>query len=164
MNKVAAIGLIALLISACESYDFTVNDRVVYTPKPLFAEFEVTDEALGQCLEQAIADVNATAAYELKVLNCSHAGISDLQGLSTFTGLTHLKLSGNAIANISEIERLSSLEELYLDENAVLDPVPEYELLSLRALDLGGNPDLQCPPGGAFIRLTSVVLPEHCKQ
>ena len=164
MKKLAALVAIALLLGACENYDFTVNDRVVYTPKPLFAGYEVSDDALRQCLEQAITDVKATAAQELTVLNCSQAGISDLQGLSTFTGLTHLKLSGNAIVNLAEIERLSSLEELHLDDNAVIDPVPVYELLSLQVLNLSGNPNLQCPAAGAFIRLNSVTLPEHCTR
>ncbi len=164
MKKLAALSVIALLLGACENYDFTVNERVVYTPKPLFAGYEVSDKALSQCLEQAITDIKATAAHELKVLNCSQAGISNLQGLSTFTGLTHLKLSDNAIVNLAEVERLSSLEELHLDDNAVVDPVPIYELLSLQMLDLSGNPDLQCPPPGAFIRLSSLVLPQHCKQ
>jgi Leucine-rich repeat (LRR) protein len=54
------------------------------------------------------------------------------------------------------------LEELYLDNNQVVDPVPLYQLPALRFLDLSGNPGLQCPTTGAFSRAETVILPQHC--
>mgnify|MGYP001812460956 FL=1 len=153
----------AFLLAACESYDFKVNERVVYSPRPLFTDFEVSDPALGACLEQAIADGVITSAAQLKSLNCSHAGISDLSGLSTFTGLNSLKLSSNSVRNLVELGALTSLLDLYLVDNAVIDPVPLYQLPALQVLDLSGNPKLQCPGSGAFIRLESVILPQHCR-
>ena len=149
-------------ISACSSYDFTVNDKLVYTPKPLFSDFEAPDRALYECLTQAIIDEKVTSANELKSLNCSHAGIENLQGLSTFTGLTQLKLSANKILNLHQITALTVLEELYLDDNLIVDPVPLYQLPALHILDLSGNTPLQCPADSAFSMLESVKLPDHC--
>jgi Leucine-rich repeat (LRR) protein len=153
-----------LLLAGCENYDFKVNERVVYSPKPLFTDFEVPDEALRACLEQAIADGIVTAAASLTSLNCSHAGISDLTGLSTFTGLTSLKLSSNKVRNLVELGALTSLVDLYLDDNRIVDPVPLYQLPALQVLDLSGNPELQCPASAGFLRLESVTLPGHCRQ
>ena len=155
--------LALLLLAGCENYDFKVNEKVVYSPAPLFSDFEVTDEALRGCVEQAIADGNVRSASQLSALNCSHAGIEDLGGLATFTGLVTLKLSSNNVRNLVELGAITQLQELYLDDNRVVDPVPLYELPALRYLDLSGNPEMQCPAEAAFLRVETVTLPEHCR-
>ncbi|MDH3992296.1 MAG: hypothetical protein OEV47_05270 [Gammaproteobacteria bacterium] len=152
-----------LLLSGCESYDFTVNDKVVYTPQPLFKDFDTPDPALRACLEQAIADNKVTSASQLAALNCSHAGIGDLTGLASFTGLKFLRLSSNKVRNLVEIGAISGLEELYLDDNQIIDPVPLYPLPALRLLDLSGNSGLQCPRRDGLARVETVVLPRHCR-
>ena len=154
--------LLLVLLSACESYDFKVNDKVVYSPQPLFADFEVPDEALRGCLEQAIADGGVSAASQLSALNCSHAGIEDLDGIASFPGIVVLSLSSNNLRNLVEISTIASLEELYLDNNRIIDPVPLYQLGGLRTLDLSGNPGLQCPNKNGFARVETVILPDHC--
>ena len=151
-----------LLLTACENYDFKVNERVVYSPAPLFQDFDIPDEALRTCLEQAIVDNGIRAAGQLSTLNCSHAGIEALDGLATFTGIKLLKLSSNNIRNLVELGQLTLLDELYLDNNQVVDPVPLYQLPALRFVDLSGNPTLQCPRGAALGRIESVTLPSHC--
>ncbi|RLQ21938.1 leucine-rich repeat domain-containing protein [Seongchinamella sediminis] len=153
-----------LLSGGCSDLDFKVNDRVVYSPRPLFSDFELADPALQACVEQAVADQKVTLARELTSLNCSHAGISSLEGLELFTGLQQLKLSANEIRNLAPLGKLSLLETLYLDNNQVVDPVPLYELLSLKTLDLAGNGSLQCPAGNALFRLDDLSLPRHCAR
>ncbi len=159
-------GLVALslaFLSACENYDFTVNERVVYTTRPLLEDFEVADTALRECLAQTIADRGISTISQLTDLNCSNAGIADLDGLARFQGLLYLRLSSNAIRNLVELESLASLQELYLDNNRVIDPVPLYKLPDLRFVDLSNNPDLQCPESTGLLRAESVVLPRHCR-
>ena len=156
----AVLALMALV--ACSDLDFKVNDRVVYSPRPLLTDFEIADAALRACIEQAINDQRVTLANELQVLNCSHADITSLDGLELFTGIRQLKLSSNQIRNLAPLVPLSSLETLYLDDNQVVDPVPLYDLLSLNSLDLSGNAKLQCPAQAALFRLETLKLPEHC--
>jgi hypothetical protein len=164
-GPVLSLACLAFMsLAACGNYDFTVNEKVVYTPRPLFADFEVPDDALRACLEQAIKDDRVTAASELSALNCSHAGIASLEGLGVFTGISRLKLSSNRIRNLTELARLTVLEELFLDDNQVVDPVPLYELPALYRLDLSGNPDLQCPASGALLRVEHLELPAHCRE
>lgn len=157
------VCLFLVLLSACESYDFRVNDTVVYRPQPLFNDFEVSDEALRACLEQAIADGAISAASQLSALNCSHAGIEDLDGIASFPGIEVLSLSSNNIRNLMDISTITTLEELYLDNNRIIDPVPLYQLDHLSTLDLSGNPGLQCPNKGGFARVETVILPDHCQ-
>ena len=158
------LATLLLLSAGCSDLDFKVNDQVVYSPRPLLSGFELADAALQACVEQAVVDQKVTLAKDLHILNCSHAGITTLAGLDTFSGLKQLKLSANAIRNLAPLGKLSSLEALYLDDNQVVDPIPLYDLLSLNILDLSGNKSLQCPAGNALFRLDELTLPEHCAR
>ncbi len=154
--------LLSLVLAGCGPFDVKVNERVVFSPRPLFSDFDLADPALRACVEQAIVDNNVTAAAELAVLNCSNAGISDLSGLAVFTGITRLKLSGNTVRNLVELSRLSLLQVLLLDDNAVIDPVPLFDLPALQELDLSGNAELQCPASSALLKVEQLTLPRHC--
>jgi Leucine-rich repeat (LRR) protein len=161
LPAIACVLLLAL--GACESYDFKVNDTVVYSPQPLFKDFDAPDTALRTCLEQAIIDGAVSTADQLSSLNCSHGGIQNLDGLSTFTAMKTLRLSSNQVRNLVEVGAISTLEELYLDNNLVIDPVPLYLLQALHFVDLSGNPKLQCPSREGFARVETVILPAHCR-
>ncbi len=156
-------SLSLLLLAACGSYDFSVNEKVIYTPDPLFTDFDVPDKALRECIRRAINDAKATSANEVSSLNCARAGIETLAGLSTFTELEQLTLSSNNIVDISELAALSVLQELYLDDNHVIDAVPLYQLPGLQRVDLSGNPELLCPASGSLLRVAHVTLPDHCQ-
>ncbi len=160
--KLCSICLPLLLIAACGSYDFTINNKVVYTPEPLFTDFNVPDQALRQCLKDAINDAKASNANELSSLSCSDAGVENLAGLSTFTELEQLTLSSNNIVNISELAALTVLQVLYLDNNHIVDPVPLYQLPALDRVDLSSNPAMMCPPPGSLLRVSTLTLPRHC--
>lgn len=162
--SISSLGcLLALLVGACSTYDFTVNDRVVYTPDPLFTDFEVPDQALKECIRQAINANKVTVASELSSLACSSAGIESLAGLATFSEIEQLTLSSNNITDISELSALTVLQVLYLDNNQVIDPVPLYQLPALTLVDLSANPGLRCPASGSLLRVATVVLPGHCR-
>lgn len=152
-----------LLVSACQGYDVTLNEKVVYSPKPLFRDYTTPDPGLRTCLEQAINDGVITNAQQLTSLDCSFAGIENLEGLAVFTSLTEIRLSANKVRNLVELDKILTLEALYLDDNQVVDPVPLDQLLALRHLDLSGNPALQCPRPGSLAHVTTIILPEHCR-
>ncbi len=162
MTRCLTCTLLSLLLAGCGSYDFTVNDRVVYTPRPLFKDYTIPDPALKQCVDRAVADNNVTHASQLTTLNCSESGIERVAGLGVFTGLELLVLSGNKIRDVTALGSLTVLVELHLQDNDVIDPVPLYQLPALNVLDLSGNPDLRCPASGAFLRVPIVTLPDHC--
>lgn len=157
------LPLLLLPLAACENFDVTFNERVVFTPHELFSDFNLPDEALRNCVTQTIADAGITAVSQLTDLNCSSAGITNLDGLARFSALLNLRLSSNAVRNLVELESLASLQELYLDHNAIVDPVPLYQLPALRFVDLSHNPQLQCPASSGLLRAKTVILPRHCR-
>ena len=86
---------------------------------------------------------------ELKTLNLSHCGRSDISALSSASHLIYLDLSGNSIQNISALTELNLLEYVNLESNAVtvLDPLSGKDALTelnisknnLSSLDALGN-------------------------
>ena len=158
------MGVLVTLLAACADYSFTVNEKLVYTPEPLFRDFEVPDAALARCLRQHITDADVRAAEQLKELNCSHAGVATLQGLEVFAHLVRLKLSNNQISDLAPLANMPALEELYLDNNALRSIMPLRGDPGLLVLDLGGNDTLVCAQLDYFRRQPGLELsaPAHC--
>jgi Leucine-rich repeat (LRR) protein len=165
LHRLACCVVVAAcsLLAACQGYDFTVNEKVVYTPVPLFRGFATPDKSLKDCLDRAINDGVITAADQLTDLDCSFAGIENLEGLAQFRELRTLRLSANKLDNVVELSKFNLLEELYLDDNQIVDPVPLYHLPTLRRLDLSGNNTLECPSAGSLAHVKTVTLPLHCR-
>lgn len=164
MLRWLTLCLLVALAIGCSDFDVKVNDKVVFSPRPPFGDFEIADEALRSCVEQAIADNTITAAAQLQQLNCSSAGIETLDGLATFTGITQLNLSSNQIRQLAELAALTTLQILELGDNDIVDPVPLFGLPALQQLNLRDNRGLQCPAGTAFATVEKVRLPAHCQK
>lgn len=162
ISLLACLALALALLAGCQQYDLTVNDRVVYTPRPLFSDFAAADPALQRCLEEAVKYDRVSSASQLRELACPDAGIADLAGLATFTGLRELDLSGNALTDIGELSGVIALEEAYLDDNDIVDPMPLASLQALDTVDLSGNVHLDCPSRQSLLRVTNLTLPSHC--
>ncbi|MEH6592965.1 MAG: hypothetical protein V7746_22035 [Halioglobus sp.] len=160
--KISLLSLLLVFLSACDTYDFSVNDKLVYTPKALFTDFEATDPALQKCLEQAVIDGKVSSARELRTLSCSHAGVTTLLGLEVFTGLSRLKLSSNALRDIAPLAALTSLEVLLLDSNQIIDTTPLLELPALTEVNLQDNSELFCPANESLLTVETITLPAHC--
>lgn len=151
-----------LHLAGCENIDYTLNDTLVYGPSQLLRHIPITDPALEACIAQQIIDQRITQASDLRILNCSNAGIESLEGLGHFSALEHLKLSDNKIRNLLELSRIEGLQSLWLDGNHVVDPVPLNGLKALSQLDLSRNPALQCPRPDTLASVMQLTLPEHC--
>ena len=165
-----ARGLLVILLvlgAGCAElgqYDITVNDVTVYEPSAPYSVSGIDDPALAACLTQSLLDIDAQAATDLVVMNCSDAGIQSLAGLEQFTQIQSMKLSGNDIRNLLVLERLTVLRQLWLDDNDVVDPIPVLRMTNLKELNLAGNPRLQCPPREVLPHHMSITLPGHCSQ
>ncbi len=165
MLKAVFTGTILLVVASCADYQFKVNDRVIYTPAPLYAEYEIPDEAFRECIKQHVGDGAMTNASQLTELNCSHAGVTSLEGIEVFTALARLKLSSNAITDVGPLAPLAQLSDIYLDGNSIRSLLPLRGLAELVYLDVKGNIQLVCaelPHFQAISKLT-LVAPRHCQ-
>jgi len=157
------IVFFAYLLAGCQQYDFSVNERVVYSPRPLLTDFQVEDPALRACLEQAINDNKISSTGELQTLDCSGAGVRSIGGMGSFSSLSWLNLGGNALTDIRELAVLLELRSVMLDDNRIEDAAPLYRLPELAVVNLDGNSSLRCPQPGHWPSLERLTLPRHCR-
>ncbi|WP_461518436.1 leucine-rich repeat domain-containing protein [Porticoccus sp.] len=146
MKKLALLitTLFTIILVGCENYTYTFNEQPVFTPPGLFTEYQVSDQGLAGCLNQAILDQKASKARDLTQLNCSNAGITSLSGLEIFTGLTQVNLGNNLLSDIKPLLFLPHLDTVLL----------------------GGNEKLDCRDGKQLLNQASgtVSLPTHCSK
>lgn len=155
--------LVLLMLGACQQYDVSFNERVVYSPRPLLTDFTVNDPALQRCIERTVNEQKISSVGELQRLDCQGAGIQDINGLGYFSGLSHIDLSDNAISEIDELGVLLELRTLILENNRIDNASRLYSLPTLAVLNLQGNPGLQCPTPGQLQQLERLTLPRHCR-
>ncbi len=134
------LTLFTSLIS-CSRYEFSINDRVVYTPPPLFSGFSISDPFLRTCVKSAIAEENVTRADQLQRLLCPPGAINSLDGIEIFTNLNQLGLAEN---NVASIAQLTELDEL-------------------RHLNLKGNDNLLCKDLDQLKKVEAIEVPSHCQ-
>ena len=106
----------------------------------------VISDSLGKARSEAIT---AAEMATLTRLDAPNRGISDLTGLEQATNLTWLNLgsaslndefvNSNAISDLSPLSNLTSLNVLGLDGNSISDISALSGLKNLNVLDLGGN-------------------------
>ena len=145
MRYFAFITLISLLgtLTGCDRYLVTFNEQPVYTPPVLFTGYDINDPALRSCVAQTIVDAGIHRAKNLSGLNCSAAGIAQLDGLEIF----------------------GSLETLILANNDIIRIEPLLKMPSLITVDLTGNPSLDCTLiNNLSTRGIRITLPGHCQK
>ena len=112
------------LLTSCSDYTWTLNERVVHVPPELLSDIRVSDEALRDCLQQAIKDQDVERVGQVELLNCSDAGISSLAGLEQFNGLQRINLDDNRIVEGDALALLPRLQLVNLRNNSLTTVAP----------------------------------------
>lgn len=136
---IALLMVSTATLYGCDRYLVSLNYNPIYVPPPLYADFEVLDEALDTCIRQTIADQRVRKVEQLVTLRCSNAGIRTLEGLEHFAWLQKLDLSANQISNAVALRKLPHLQYLKLTEN------PELNCAELPRADTPTAPELLAP-------------------
>ena len=140
--KLFTIGLTFLFLIGCDRYQLTINERQIYAPEQLFNDYQIPDSGLNSCIKQAIIDRSIKRAQDLRSINCSYAGVDNLDGLKRFTGLTTVNLANNSLTSIKPLMFFGQLSRL----------------------DLSGNESVDCKDVETLKNLlpTELIAPRHC--
>ena len=155
---------LALALAGCAGYEYKLNERTVFEgPRP-FTDYAIADEALRECVAQAIADQRITRADALEDLNCAHAGIGSVAGLEVFTGLRHVRLDDNALADLAPLHGLRALELLQVRGNRLRSLDTALCRGAPKKIALARNEQLDCATVDRLraCGATIVDLPAHC--
>lgn len=139
------VRLTAVLVclTGCSRYAFSVNENRVYTPPPLFNDYQIADKSLAACVERSIAEQAISRASQLRKLECVSAGVRSLSGLEVFSGLRTINLADNQLRSVRVLMGTQAQTRVNLQGNSGLDCVELFEFAAL----------------GAEIR-----YPDHCQQ
>ena len=131
--------MIGAVISQTKSYPINIASllpppKVVSIPDTKLAA--AIRKALNLATGDSFTQWNLT---ELRSLDASNHGISDLTGLEHTTQLQALTLSGNGITDISGLASLEILESLNLSQNKITDIGVLANMTNLTTLNLQNN-------------------------
>lgn len=129
------VRLVALLVclTGCSRYAFSVNENLVYSPSPLFTEYQIADQALAACVERSIADQGISKAAQLRRLDCVAEGVQSLAGLEVFSGLRTVNLANNQLQSVRALMSMQAQPRINLQGNAGLRCGEAFELAGMGA-------------------------------
>ena len=149
------------VFQGCQNYSFSINKNELYSPRPIFTAYSISDPHLETCVHQAIKDQEVRSAAALRYLSCSYAGIKQLDGLEVFYQLQSLKLAHNKLDKIDLLLQLSELQVLDLSHNNLRSAQRLLDLPHLQRLNLENNERLDCQLEYRAENL-NIREPEHC--
>ena len=136
--------LIALSVLSCSNYQISLNEQVIYEPPKLFADYQISDQDLKECVRASIAEQDIIEAKQLKSLSCPGGNIISLNGLEIFTQLRSLGLANNKITDIEALADIAQLRHIDLRNNALSDVIALQMMPSIESLNVEGNKGLTC--------------------
>lgn len=160
--KIVPLFLSVFVLIACQRYSFSINDKTIYTPKPLFSAYNTADSHLHRCLAETIAEQRLTQAEQLEKLLCPAGEIRDLSGLEIFVQLKHLGLGNNQIQDIAPLGALKKLEQIDLSGNDISSFSALQDLVALRVLKAEKNNRANCAELNKIAAKGKVIFPSHC--
>lgn len=124
-------------------------------------------DALPNCVitsdeaEKDVVDITIggkTFKSDVKELDLSGRGVSDISALSDCTELESINLSGNYISNISALMDMPKLRTVNLANNSISDIRPLMSLTTIEYLDISGNKVSSVAALGELTALESLNL------
>jgi Leucine-rich repeat (LRR) protein len=94
----------------------------------------------------------------LTELEASAAGIGNLSGIESLTGLTRLDLGENSISDLSPLAGLTGLASVWLGDNSIRDVTPLSTLTGLTFLGLRGNQIVDIGPLGTLSQMVDLNI------
>lgn len=134
------------------------------------AQLQALSSALPNCAihsdtnQEDAADITlggVTFKSDVKELNLSNRGITDISALPACRDLERLDLTGNKISDITPLMDIPGLRELIIKDNLVTDLRPLMALTTLVYINAEGNGIISTVPLGSLTGLKELHLAEN---
>ncbi|MEX1198226.1 MAG: hypothetical protein WEB57_10240 [Pseudohongiellaceae bacterium] len=140
-----ALLLTALLLGACNRlYSISVNEQVLYDPRPGNPVIRFDDPGLQSCVNLALRQDPSVAPENITILSCAGLEIESLEGLSTLRGLEYVDVGDNELEHLDALGRLPRLVSVRAADNPLTDVSALLRAGSLTTVVLTGNRNIPC--------------------
>lgn len=128
-------GGMKIWASTIDTQSITFTDASLYNAlKTKLSQYIISREDSNKTLE-----IRKDGIPNIRELDLSNAGISNIAGLENFTALTTLQLSKNNINNISNLSSLTNMKTLNLSNNVINNIDPISSLTGITNLNVSSN-------------------------
>lgn len=137
--------IVLLLLSGCgRKFSISVNEQMLYDPRPGSALVVVADAGLQSCINVLVRDRQITDVAQIQVLACPMLEITSLAGIGQLVNLRFLDLAGNQLVNLDGLANARSLSSINAPDNRLQDISAILRIPTLSSAVMTGNVLIPC--------------------
>lgn len=134
-----------LMLNSCaRQFSVSVNQNVLYDPRPSSGLIRVDDPGLQSCINVTVRQRDVSDIADITVLACPQLEITSLAGLEAVSSLRFIDLAGNELETLDGLRRMERLTSVNAPDNQLKDISGILVLNTLTSAVLTGNPDIPC--------------------
>ncbi len=143
---VAALAFTVLVsLAGCgRKFSVSVNEQMLYDPRPGNALVVVVDAGLQSCINVLVRDRQITDVSHIQVLACPMLEIRSLAGIDQLVNLRFLDLAGNELVNLDGLANARSLSSVNTPDNRLQDISAILQIPTLSSAVMTGNILIPC--------------------
>lgn len=140
-----ALLLTMLLLGACNRlYSVSVNNQVLYDPRPGNPVIRFEDAGLQSCVNLRLRQDPSLAPEDITILSCPGLEIGSLEGISALRGLEYVDVGDNELEHLDALGRLPRLVSVRAPDNPLTDISALLRIDSLTTAVLTGTSRIPC--------------------
>ncbi|MBU2099088.1 MAG: hypothetical protein KKD00_10020, partial [Gammaproteobacteria bacterium] len=143
-GKIIVFALLVLLSACGRKFSVSLNEQMLYDPRPGNTIVTVADAGLQSCINVLMRDRSLTDPSQVQVLACPALDIESLAGIGQLANLRFLDVAGNLLTNLDGLSTLDNLSSVNAPDNRLQDVSAIMDLTTLSSAVLTGNPQIPC--------------------
>ncbi len=143
-THLATLCLLLLLTACNRLYSVSVNEQVLYDPRPGNPAIRFEDAGLQSCVNVRMEQDPSVAPGDITILSCSDLEIGSLEGISALSSLRYLDVGDNELEHLDALARLPRLVSVRAPDNPLRDISALLRIDTLTTAVLSGSPGIPC--------------------
>ena len=143
--RLAVLLLMPLMLAACNRlYSVSVNEQVLYDPRPGNLAIRFDDAGLQSCVNVRMQQDPSVAPRDITILSCSGLEIESLDGIDALASLRYLDVGDNELEHLDALARLPRLVSVRASDNPLQDISGLLRSDALTTAVLTGSTGIPC--------------------
>jgi hypothetical protein len=144
-SRTPTLLLMLMLLGACNRlYSVSVNEQVLYDPRPGNTVIRFSDPGLQSCVNLRLRQEPSLAPEDITILSCAGLEIESLEGIGALRGLQYVDVGDNELEHLDALGRLPRLVSVRANDNPLGDISALLRIDSLTTVVLTGSQRIPC--------------------